>query len=258
VNMGLFDITALPFDWVQLVLDLALPPAASLALWALLAAFLSMWVYGKFSNQSALSRIKPLQKAASKRLAVYDGPFDGLMPLIKENLSLSGKHMWLTLFPATLATLPLLFILPWLSNTFGAYFPEAGTPVLVKVESYTPYELHWETGGEIENTGTSRWLIPWPKAASPLSLLSKDNTATFTLPPTQASTVLHKRQWWNMLLGNPAGYLPQDNIVETVYLELPEVQVFPYGPVWLRGWLPLFMLCLFSFSLFFKWRWRLR
>jgi hypothetical protein len=257
-QMGLFDIGSVIFNPIQSVMESVFPALISLSVWAVLAAFLSMWVYGKSSNQSVLSQIKPLQKAASKRLAVYDGPFGGLMPLIRENLILSGKHMWLTLFPALLATLPLLFILPWLSNTFGVYFPEPGTPVAIQVESYTPYELHWDSDNTFAGTGTGRWEIEWPGAASKLKLLGGDDKPVLTLPPNLASGILHKKQWWNILLANPPGYIEPKSIVETAYLDLPERELLPFGPDWMRGWLPLFMLYLFSFSMFFKWRWRLR
>jgi len=255
---GLFDLPSFVFDGVQALLNTILPVAISLGIWALLGAFLSMWVYGRFSNQEVLSTIKPLQKAASKRLAVYDGPFDGLMPLIKENLSLSGRHMWLTLFPALLASIPLLFILPWLSNTFGAFFPAPGTPVAITVESYTPYEMHWGSGQSFQQTGTGRWLLSWPEKGTSEVLLGRDNKPLVQLPPAAPSGILHKRQWWNYLLSNPAGYIEPRNSIETVYLDLPELQVQPWGPPWLRGWLPVFLLYLFAFSMLFKWRWRLQ
>jgi hypothetical protein len=42
-----------------------------------------------------------------------------------------------------------------------------------------------------------------------------------------------------------------------VHLDLPQPTVLPFGPDWLRGWLPTTLLVLVALSLFLKVRWRL-
>jgi hypothetical protein len=252
------DLPGVIFDQLQGLLDQVLPSGLSLGLWGVLAAYLSMWIYGRLSKQELLTELKPRQKAAREELALYDGPFDGLFPLIRTNLTLSARHMWLTLFPAVLASIPLLFMLAWLSNSYGSYFPAPGSRVAVQVDSYTPFCLRWKPEKGVEQTGKGRWMLPWPEAGKKLRLVEPDGTFVLELPPEQPSPILHKRQWWNSLIANPAGYIETDNSVETLMLGLPEKEIVPFGPVWMRGWLPLFLLYLVGFSLFFKWRWRLQ
>jgi len=100
--------------------------------------------------------------------------------------------------------------------------------------------------------------IAWPAKGTTLQLLGPNGSTLLVLPPIRPTPVLHKRQWWNALMANPAGYLDDNNIVELVQLELPEKQFIPLGPPWLRGWLPTFILYLLAFSLLLRWRWRLR
>lgn len=257
--MGLFDTPSLILDPIYAVLNSWLPSWLQILLWALLAAILSMWVYARLSDQAALSQLRPIQKDARNRLAVYDGPFDGLMPLIRVNLALSGRHIRLTLIPALVATLPLLLLLPWLSNTYGAHFPPAGTPVAVHLETkVADTELAWLPPATIESAGPGQWNIAWPGADTQVQLTSGDSTVLLTLPMDWPSVVLHKHQWWNYLIVNPAGYLDAESPIDSVVLELPKQEITPFGPDWLRGWLPTFMVGLLVFSLLIKWHWRLR
>ncbi|MDG1389597.1 MAG: hypothetical protein P8P79_14255 [Halioglobus sp.] len=257
MDMGIFDLLSTVFDAAQSLFGLVLPDALSLGIWALLASFLSMWTYGRLSNQEALNHIRPLQKTASKRLAVYDGPFNGLWPLVRENFSLSAQQMWLTFFPALVATIPILFVLPWVSNTFGSHFPQAGEAIAVQVESYTPHELHWDLREAPQRSGIGRWTLSWPDEGKELHLLDQHEQPVLALPLSEPTPVLHKRLWWNYLIGNPAGYLDPDHVVESITFNFPSRKFLPFGPDWLRGWLSLFMLYLVSFSLLLKWRWRL-
>jgi hypothetical protein len=78
------------------------------------------------------------------------------------------------------------------------------------------------------------------------------------LPTVQPSVFLHKQQWWNYLIANPAGYLEVKNPIDTVFIELPELEITPLGHDWLRGWLPVFLVGLLVFSVLIKWFWRLR
>ena len=215
-------------------------------------------MYARCSDQGALAGLRPRQREARRRLAAYDGPFAGLPPLIRENLALSVRHMRLTLWPALAASLPVLLFMPWLSNHFGAHPPPPGGKVYVRVESFTPYGLHWRPAQMAEpEPGTGRWTLTWPGGQRRLELLDDDKTV-LDLPGEQPGAVLHKRHWWNTLIGNPAGYLDPDSVLEEVSLAFPQHQVLPVGPPWLRGWLPVFLLCLLGFSLLFRHRMRLR
>ena len=72
------------------------------------------------------------------------------------------------------------------------------------------------------------------------------------VPLARPVPVVEKRHWWNALIGNPAGYLPEAGPVERIELSLPAVEVLPFGPSWLRGWEVLFFTLLVAFSLIIK------
>jgi hypothetical protein len=64
--------------------------------------------------------------------------------------------------------------------------------------------------------------------------------------------VVHKRAWWNLLLANPAGYVPDEALVSRVELALPGRRYLAIGPDWLRGWEAAFLVPLVIASLLLK------
>jgi hypothetical protein len=77
------------------------------------------------------------------------------------------------------------------------------------------------------------------------------------LPVTEPAPLLHKKQWWNYLIANPAGYLPAHSPVEVITLDLPQTQLIGVGPAWLRGWEAVYFSLLILVSVLIKIVWRL-
>jgi hypothetical protein len=70
--------------------------------------------------------------------------------------------------------------------------------------------------------------------------------------------VVHKRQWWNALIGNPLGYLPDNASVEEVSLALQPKVLLRGVPGWMSGWEFPFLLAMFMFSMGIKIAFRLQ
>lgn len=234
--MGLLNLPQPLFEWVDQGLAAFLPPAVRLLLWALLGALLAMELYRLLSPQTRLTAIKQEFREAQKRLNAYDGPFDEAWPLILQPLRLAVRRIGLVL-PATLAaSLPLLLIILWLDASYAHRFPEALQEVEVTVED-TDYSARLREGG----SGQPR-----------LELRNAEEDVVMTLAVQAPIPELHKRQDWNLLIGNPAGYLPEESPVEAVMLALPHREMLPFGPAWLRGWEPLFFAALILFAVLLK------
>ena len=137
-------------------------------------------------------------------------------------------------------------------------FPEAGTEVKVILLGESLDTLTWSAHAETDDPATGQWLIPWPSETQQLELTDGQGTAQMSLPPQAPSPVVHKKRWWNILLANPASYLDDDGSLDMVVLGLMERPLISIGPSWFRTWLIHFFIGLLLFSLFFKWRWRLR
>lgn len=250
--MGVFDLPAPLFELVDHVLGLVLPGVLRLVLWGILAGWLTMVVYRRLSKQDRIQQLKAEQKKQQKIISAFDGKFEELFPVIRHTLSLGLRQLGLSLGPAFLATIPVLFIIVWVSNEFAYQNPATGSAVAVAIEPGEAVNgrLAWSAADAAQRTETG-WVISWPSPGHPLSLL-QDGKSLFKLPPAFSIPVMHKRQWWNWLLANPAGYLPEEAIFEAVDIDLPEQQFLLFGPAWLRGWMFTFFTSFLLSSIGFK------
>ena len=80
----------------------------------------------------------------------------------------------------------------------------------------------------------------------------RDRAPVFRVVP-----VLHKKLWWNSLIGNPNGYLDDDHPVEAIYFELQSMEFLSFGPGWIRGWEFSYFVLLIIVSLVIKFAFRI-
>jgi hypothetical protein len=253
--MGLFDVASPLFSWLDGLMSW-LPDTARLVLWAVVAGIASMAFYRLTSNQAKLAAIKAEMAALRKEIAAFDGPFGEMWGLVGRNLRLALRQLWVTFLPALIASLPVLFLLVWVSNSFDATMPAPGAPIEVEAfarNGETLPDLQWR--GDARPAGEGTWTVTWPGAGQRLELLH-EGQVLLALPPPAPVGVVHQRRWWNVLLGNPAGYLPPGP-VDSVEIGLRRREYLPFGPDWLRGWIPLFFAVLVAVSLLLKFVWRL-
>lgn len=258
MKQGLLDLPAPLFDWVEGWLAASrLPAIVHVFAWGIFAGWISMWIYRRTSHQDRLTAIRRELAAAQRALTNYDGEFRGLMPLIGRQLGLAFRQMGVTVMPALLAGLPMLFLLPWLSNQFESTWPEVRAPIEVCT---TPAAISttraWDSATATTSAGPGCWEIAWP-ASGKKATLHEDNEALLELPSSAPVTVVHHHYWWNALIGNPAGYLPDSVETQSVQIALPELQLQPLGPAWLRGWEAAFFLSAIIASLILKSQWKL-
>lgn len=234
--MGLLDLPAPLLGEIDLLLAALLPPVVRVVLWAALGALLSMELYRLLSPQGRIAALKLELRGAQQRVAGFDGELAEAWPLLRRMLGLALKRIALVL-PATLAaSLPLLVVVIWLDGSYGGAYPAPGRAVAVEVDG--AMEGRWIEGANGEP----------PRAA----VLDAQGGTVAEVPIQAPVPVIEKRHWWNLLIGNPAGYLPDDLPVERLELDLPRQEIVGLGPAWLRGWEPAFFLALVVFAVALK------
>jgi hypothetical protein len=248
--MGIFDIFSPFFSWFDAILESVLPPIARLIFWGGIASILTMWLYVLFSSQEKLSKIKREAAETKKALNEYDGDFKGAWQLIRQSLRLSLKQIGLALGPTILASLPVLFMLVWLGTAYNYRLPETGEIINLKIFP-TSAEVSFSPQAK-KGLEEGQWQIYWPLSDKPLQLHDATNQLITTFPLSEPVPILHKRQWWNILFGNPIGYIPEDAILEKVEIALPENKYIKFGPEWMQFSEAVFLLVVIIGSLAIK------
>lgn len=238
--MGIFDLPAPLFAWIDQALGGVVSPSLRLVLWGLLGAVLSMGLYWLFSPQGKLNDIKTRALKARNDLNAFDGEFAEAWPLMRSMLGLSLKQLGMTTMPALLASLPVLALIVWLGTAYGYGVPDKGeigvraTPEMaVAGEIRTP---------ENASPGNPPRLVVTDPGGEVVSDISLD----------AAVPTIHKKRWWNSLIGNPLGYLPEEGEIDAITFDLPEKDYLGFGPSWLRPWYVLFFTILVLGSLAIK------
>ena len=227
--MGLFDLPAPFFDFVDRSLLGALPPVLRLVLWAIAGAAISLALYRLLSPQRRIAMAKAAALDARRRLNAHDGDLETALPLMRQSMTAALRHVGLVFPGALIASLPVLALLVWLDATYGYQLPQDRQAPAVAVQPAT-YSGQWQANGSIEVRDRSGAEVARLTLAEPI-------------------THIEKRQWWNLLVGNPAGYLPDQGPIESVSIALPERQYLPVGPDWLRSWLTVALTVLVIASL---------
>ena len=255
-DMGIFDVPFPVFDWLDGALRGILPPLAAIVFWGVLGAIVSMALYQVFSRQALLARVSAEAAAGRWALIRYDGEFAGFLALTRKTLGLSFRQLRLALGPALPASIPLISLLAWLSQAYGYGFAAPGATLAVRIH---PPEaaVTWEPPATRAGDRTA-WQVVWPPEGQRVRLLDGGGREVFALPPAAPVTVIHKRRWWNLLLGNPIGYLPDDGGLDRVEMELPALAYHDIGPGWMRDWEAAFFAALLLCSLAIKFAFRIR
>lgn len=241
--MGLFDVPGPLFRWLDELLVAIAAPAARLVVWGAVGGIVSMLLYRALSPQVRIALGKAELLRARRTLNRYDGKLDGAWPLMRRMLRAAFQQVGRVTWPALLASLPVVCLLAWLSTAYGYNYPEPGTaPAITTVPD--GFEARWADERSTAGDAPSR---P-PRVL--VGARNADIVVDVALP--EPVPVIHKRQWWNLLLGNPVGYLPSDAAVDLVRVELPRKEYLGAGPRWMRGWETPFFSALLVVALVLK------
>lgn len=249
--MGLIDVPAPLFDLLDAWAAGQLPETARLALWAALGGGVSMAIYWAVSPQAELARTKDRVIKLRATLAAYDGELRGARRLLLDMLGTSLHQVRLVLAPAVLASFPLISLIVWLDTRYGYVVPSVVSDVEARA---VPNEYH----ARLTSNGAGP---PGPGSggsAGTLVVSDWNGDPLARMPLSTPVPLVHKRRWWNWLMGNPAGYLPNDIALDRVEIDWPRREFISFGPPWVRTWHSVFLLTLIISSLGLKWAFRIR
>lgn len=242
--MGLFDAPAPLFTWLDSQMGNVAPPGVRIVVWGIVGGVVSMLIYRAISAQDRVARAKVELADARRELDSYDGEFAGAWPLMKRQLGLALAQVGRVGWPAVIASLPLLCLLVWASNAFGYHYPPAGTTPDIETRP-AGYQAQWNDSRAADAARSSN---------RPPRVVVRDNSqqVVVDIALVEPVPVIHKRKWWNTLIANPAGYLPQEGGLNSIHVAMPRKEYLPFGFGWMRGWETAFFGPLLAASIALK------
>ncbi len=235
------------FDWSLSFL----PASLRIVVLGALSGAAAMGLYVLLSNQERLRAAKADIRSIRVALNAAKDDFAETMRLSRRNLAASFKLLGVTLGPAVFSSLPLLAVIGWLAAHYGYALPAAGTAVPVTFAP-TAGGITVEPPEALQGAADARTLR-WPAEGPPPPRFVDAAGPVYEGPPADLpATTVHKKLWWNWLLGNEAGYLRDDAAVDEITLALAPRILVPGVPSWLGGWEAVYFLSVLVTSLAIK------
>jgi len=252
---GLFDLLSPGLSLIDSFMSdtMALAPIWRIVFFAALGSVTSMLLFKVLSNQIELAELKQEIKAVQKVLAKPELESGELQEALLQNLKLTGRQLWLSFWPALIASIPVLFLLAFSSNQYSLETPESDSRVYVTPIGLqdSPMEYDWVGVNAQWDARKKAWTFYTPIPGRSVSLML-NGQKQLGLPSSAPTSVIHGKRWWNYLLANPAGYLDANVNIELFQFNTPTQIIINWGPGWMRGWLFAFMLFLVLFSIAIK------
>jgi hypothetical protein len=256
-ELSLFDLLSPALSRIdELMRDsLGLAPVGRIAVFAALGSVASMLLFKRLSNQDELATLKQQIKVVQKELVGEQG---SLKKVLLQNLKLTGRQLWLSFWPALLASVPIIFLLAFCSNQFGVEAANAGDRVYVTPIGLerSPAEYRWRGVNAQWDARRNAWTFHQPEEGQTASLML-GGQQELSLPTVAPASTMHRRQWWNYLVANPAGYLDANTSIARFEINAAPQPILNWGPGWVRGWLFAFMVFLVLFSVASKLVWKI-
>ncbi len=252
MSLGLFDIAnpiLLPLDDA---LAKFLPPVARVVVVAALLTWFGMWLYRISSGQKHLRALKRLARRGDRGLHDPNIEFNELLRRARRSIGLQMAILARVFVPSVLGMVPLLFGMSAVSSRYSHSLPDVETPRTWCVQPETA-ATRIRLNDKVMPTACVE--LPWEPGFG-ARVQFDDVEVTHDLGKG-ASNILHQRLWWNLLIGNPGGYLPDSAGMTSLSVKHPDRQLVGFGPGWIRHWLFWFLVPSVVLGFYWRWRWKL-
>lgn len=203
-------------------------------LWGVISGVIATWLYVLVSDQSVLRNQKHSLKVLRAHLAnAQDGEFDEILNLSLKNLKQSLLLLKMVLWPTLVSSTPVLVIILWLSAFHSYRLPshdilsiELLSPI-GQIEVMPPESIVKRDGRvvnlSIDNSSSIRFY--------------DDNGVVYEgIPASPPIPFVYPWHWWNIVLGNEAGYLRSGSQLEAIHFQYEPKVLLSGVPEWISNW----------------------
>jgi hypothetical protein len=242
---GLFELLNPPLALLDGVMG-GLAPAARLLIWGALAGMGSMALYAAISPQARLKRLAEDARAALRSLRSQDVQSAAYRDEMLGSLRTSLRRAGITLVPALLSSLPVLFVIGYVNANYSLSEPVPGEPVAVLVDDARSITIE---GGQRFTAG---WTVPWPKGDATVRVFDRAGQPIYSLTGDTQPGTARKSGLLAFLVGAQAGLIAPGSSVESLEIETTPRPIVQPGLSLHLQWVIPFVLGLLLASLLMK------
>lgn len=226
-----------------------MPLFLRVCIWGIVAGLIAIMLYKVTSNQAKITTLKKDIKTILNQLLKEDNDESEFFSLTMKNLKYSFKLVVFSFIPAFLSTIPVIIIMLCVQTYHSYALPEGNGRILVTT---TP---------EVESIKVEPAKIVKTTSKNNIKIVPSKETITITIkdepvfegnvfdPPV---SIIEKYQWWNILIGNPAGYISNSAPIEAITFHFKRKKLFNSPTNWVNGWELTFFLSVFVSTLLAK------
>jgi hypothetical protein len=199
-------------------------------------------IYSALSDQTAIGQLK--RETRELRCRMLDPKLEKseLFGLGGRNVTVAFRLLVKTGIPTLLSALPVVVVVCWLS-------------------AYQSHRVNPDSGPvEVEILPTAQGVILLPNKAfvheakhvglitgeecSRVGFIYDGRLAYGGTPGCPPTNRVHKKLWWNALIGNEVGYIDSGSALEEIRFHFPRKVFLDGMPMWMSTWEFPFFLCL--------------
>ncbi|MEX0345460.1 MAG: hypothetical protein AB3N20_11095 [Rhizobiaceae bacterium] len=218
-----------------------LPVWARLILWGVLAGLCSMAIYRRISAQGRLNELAAEIQSIRQKLKTLDVSEPAYRGLVTQSLRLGGKRLGISLLPALVSALPVIFLAIWVEANYALSKPEPNSVAAILVDSPDSITIN---GGQKLAAG---WLINWPHEGETLAVTDSGGNLIYEITHQSSPGLAAVPGVMKLLFGANAGALPDGSTVDTLVIETAPRALFAEHVVFPHQWaIPFFMALLLA------------
>lgn len=246
-----------PFlNGIDSVLEGIMGPFGRVCFWGMISGVVGIALYGCVSNQARIRDYKANIQLLRGRLGRENLDANQALTLAFRNLQVSLGLLRVVTPSALLSTGPVIVVMLWSSTYYGYEKPLDGEQVKIISRPWVA-DIRIEMDGNKFSDSDGTFSIQCC-ADSGLALVAPDGLIYRGNPFRPPVPLVHKRQWWNLIIGNPAGYLEDDAAVAEVAFDVNPRKLSEGWPSWMSTWEFPFFGSLLVATLLLKYVYRLQ
>lgn len=219
-----------------------IPGLVRICLWGAASGAGMLAIYSALSDQTAIGQLKRETRKLRRRMLDPKLEKSELLGLAGRNITVSLHLLVKTGVPAFLSALPVVVVVCWLSAYQSHRVNPDNSPVEVEIlptaqgVTLSPNKVFVR---EAQNIG----LITGEESFQ-VRFIHNGRLAYSGTPGRRPTNRVHKKLWWNALIGNEVGYIDSGSALEEIRFHFPRKIFLDGMPMWMSTWELPFFLCL--------------